>query len=300
MTTTHSINNRILHLRSVDRDSGNSSDFTITFKQTIQSGRNDIIAISVLNAQIPISFYNISHLYNHLDIAENETHFSITIEPGNYNVLQLINVLKTQIELASPNNITYTFVYDSIKNKVQVKNSNENIITQFLFYSGENAAFDLQSIIGGLFEDFSFSNEFKYLPNVVNMQPVKSIYIRSNIMGNNTIASRTKTYTNILSKIPISAPSGSILYYQNVINTPLDTGLNDMSFINISLTDADNDQISLNGLDWEVTLLCHFIPKSAIDYNPNETIEVPISLLQSLQQDKEISQNIPSNSLLQD
>jgi hypothetical protein len=64
------------------------------------------ITISVQNAQIPISFYNINVYNNILNITYNATPYTLTLTRGNYNSTTLINEILLKLQAISITDIT--------------------------------------------------------------------------------------------------------------------------------------------------------------------------------------------------
>jgi hypothetical protein len=287
---------KIIHIRSSDRQNkeGSSSDIFFSLKETLSShSDNEFITLSVQNAQIPISFYNISNLYNYLDIRENDVTFSIQIQSGNYNIYQFINALTSLLNNNSPNLLTYTLTYSTIRNKITIKHNDSDITTTLLFQSGSNAYRDIGPLLGCV-DDFNVYNYDLELPNTVNMMPTNSLYIRTSLSSKNAIATRVNGYTDILSKIPINSPPNTVLFYQNITFYKINTNISQLSYINIRLTDEDNDLIDLNGQEWSCSLQVDFytLNKPTI----SDTIEIPDELMKQMsQQEQEQQQQFLDN-----
>ena len=102
---------RLLFLSSADGNnlSGNpnlTTDFELTLKQPIIVPNHHAILMSLHRASIPHTFYNFQQFRNcgvNISLRKNSTfqtdtsNLDLDLEPGNYNALDLINVLTTQI-----------------------------------------------------------------------------------------------------------------------------------------------------------------------------------------------------------
>ena len=102
---------RLLFLSSADGNnlSGNpnlTTDFELTLKQPIVVPNHHAILMSLHRASIPHTFYNFQQFRNcgvNISLRKNSTfqtdtsNLDLDLEPGNYNALDLINVLETPI-----------------------------------------------------------------------------------------------------------------------------------------------------------------------------------------------------------
>tara|TARA_R110000824_G_scaffold6575_2_gene30348 strand:- start:604 stop:1944 length:1341 start_codon:yes stop_codon:yes gene_type:complete len=103
---------RLLFLSSADGNnlSGNpnlTTDFELTLKQPIVVPNHHAILMSLHRASIPHTFYNFQQFRNcgvNIALRKNSdgatadiSNLDLDLEPGNYNALDLINVLETQI-----------------------------------------------------------------------------------------------------------------------------------------------------------------------------------------------------------
>ena len=91
---------KIINLNSKNSIKNNStflSDVSFTFSGLLKD-EEDIIEryISIQNAQIPFSFYNINIYNNILVIQIISTIYTLTLTRGNYNTSTLITEIQTQ------------------------------------------------------------------------------------------------------------------------------------------------------------------------------------------------------------
>jgi hypothetical protein len=95
------------------------SNVYFNFKNVIQDVDNLLeVEISVANAQIPFSFYNVNVYNNVLAIDYNGTPYTLTLTRGNYNATNLISEIQTQFINAGITGTTITI--SSITGTIQI------------------------------------------------------------------------------------------------------------------------------------------------------------------------------------
>ena len=81
------------------------------------------IYLSLQNASIPYSFYSVTSIDNTFTYGiVGGTVFVYTVEPGNYNITQLVNVIKAAM------GASYTVTYNSITSKIRITHTTNNFI----------------------------------------------------------------------------------------------------------------------------------------------------------------------------
>jgi hypothetical protein len=200
------------------------------------------IYISVQSVCIPYTFYNINSSNNELSYTENGSIDTIIrVDIGNYNSIQLATYLTTSM----PN---FKVTYNSITNRYYFLNSLYN----FKFNSSSTIlkilGFDrlqplyLQSILKDLTSQFC-----------ANMQSVQCINIKCNFATGNIDSFDMKS-SKSLCCFPVNVPPFSNIIYENKSNFRSNLFTNFISYLNLQITDQDNNIINLNGLDWTIVL----------------------------------------------
>lgn len=199
------------------------------------------IYLSVVNAIIPYSFYNINDLNNTLVYVVSGSTTTLTIDKGNYNALQLASFFTRWM----PN---FTVTYSSVTNKFTFVNS----VNNFSFDSSSTClkviGFDplqplyLQSILKELTSEYCS-----------NMQSVQCVNINSNFPTGN-ISSYDMKSNRTLCCIPVNSQPYSNIVYENTTNFRSNLYTNIIDYINITLTDQQHNILNLNGLDWSIVL----------------------------------------------
>ena len=170
---------RYIKLNSSDRDSGNSSDFTINIPQHLRSRR-----LRLAYASIPISWYNINSTNNKIYFQENgiSTNIIATIPVGNYNNSTFPSAIETAMNAVTTGGIynTYSVIIDTITNKMDVSASNPwrfyNSVDKSTYPNNTHKVmgFDNSATTGGTLESFFFS---KWGYDMVNLNEMDAVNI---------------------------------------------------------------------------------------------------------------------------
>ena len=199
------------------------------------------IYLSVVSCLIPYSFYNINSSNNILQYSFDAITIStLTIPIGNYNVNNLLTVLKNNISSG------FTITYDSIKNKFTFSHTTTN----FMFMSSSTC---LQIL--GFTPSVTVSSLSLSLTsiNCVNVYNIKNIQVNSNLITYNINKLQKNNYC-ILCSVPITCTPFSLIEYINRTNFKTNLFLNRISNIKIKLTDDNGNLIDLNGCHYSITL----------------------------------------------
>jgi hypothetical protein len=198
------------------------------------------IHVSIINAIIPYSFYNVNYLTNTLTYTVDTTAtYTINVPEGNYNSFQMATYLKSHMT-------NFNVTYDAVTNKYTFTH------TASLNFSIDSSSSILKIL--GFTEGVHISSSYILTSNqVANLQRIQSIHIQSNFLTGN-INSSDIFRQNTLCTIPVNtAPNSNIVYYNdNKFTTNLYSNI--LNEIEIKLVDQDNMLLDLNGLDWSLTL----------------------------------------------
>jgi hypothetical protein len=199
------------------------------------------IYLSVVNAIIPYTFYNINSLNNTLIYVIDGVDTILSIDIGNYNAIQLASYLTKWM----PN---FTVKYSTITNQFTFTNSVSNFSFNPLTTCFDVLGFDaeqplyLQSILKELTSEYC-----------ANMQSVQCVNIISNFLTGNINSYDMKT-NRTLCCIPVNSQPYTNIVYENSTNFRSNLYTNIINYINIQLTDQQHNTLNLNGLDWTIVL----------------------------------------------
>ena len=203
--------------------------------------------ISIKNAVIPYSFYNVNITNNRLNYVVNGINYNINLVVGNYNV----NTLKSHLIELMGNSFVITYV--SKTNKFIFTHSTYD----FTFLSSSNC-----------FEILGFKDKFNYSSNdfiltstiSINLFTIKNIYVCSDNFILNNIDSNNHNKSNIICSIPVNGSMNSILFYED--NTKhLVYKLGNIQNLRLTLTDEDGELIDFNDVHYSITLEITIVKK---------------------------------------
>lgn len=246
-----------LYLNTKSADQGSSSNCTfIVNPPLVVSHTNNRFLMGVKMAEVPYSFNQLNSEWVNLSISYNGTPRNITLTQGNYNANQLSTELITQIVasglgLLSTNfNITYdatrakyTFQMVGTGANPMVLNFASNAVLGTMFGMPTNLTFTTTAVIS---------------TNKINVNPVTSIYIRSNTIKTAATYEEINTpfkTSNILAKIPVPLLPNSIIYFRNDFSTELIANQT-IDTINLFVTDnLSNNTLDMSGVNYGVMLV---------------------------------------------
>jgi hypothetical protein len=229
-----------------------NSDVVFNFNSVLSEDETFVRAyVSVLNAQIPSSFYNINETncvltYAYITLAV----VSVTLTKGNYNATNLISELSSKLTAAgTPMTITInkltgnlTFTATSIS-FVIIQNPLSALLGLFTEIAYETNTY-LQSVSGVI-----------AAPYPLNLLGVKQLLIKSSALSITSFDSRTLGLNDALVSVPCNvAPFGLILYESQ---SDLDKHViisGSVEAIDIRITDEHNNPINFNNQNWSISI----------------------------------------------
>ena len=223
---------------------------------SILKEEDDIVRsyISVVNAQIPMSYYLITSANNILcyNTMSPVLVMNLYIPVGNYNSYTLCEIL-TSLFLANGKTITITV--SSVNGKINFAQSSSVFTIYPYQLSGGNLLFSTIAPILGLTSTATYSGTSITGNYPVNLLGTKRIKIKSNVLAINSLSSINLSYNTTIATIPVDNSYFSIISYEN------QNGLNKniikvttIENLDIQLTDDDDNLIDFNNFDWTITL----------------------------------------------
>ncbi len=199
------------------------------------------IYLSLQNAVIPYSFYSINTSNNVLIITSGDSTYTAVVEPGNYNINQMITALKAQL------GGNFDLVYNTITNKLTITNSVAEFTVQ---YEGST----LNHALG--FSDTAIT--VSYLRSAtgttcVNLNQIRAINIDIDMPTYNINVAQ-KLNQNILATIPVVTQPYGMINYTNPNNFRINMFCCKLEMIRVKLLDNLNNLINMNGVNYQMTL----------------------------------------------
>jgi hypothetical protein len=247
---THNSNDTVfggvnIFLQSKDgKTNENNSNCDFFLDRIIDSPRQDLgMLVSVLDAEIPYSFYNISDEIGNNKLTINS--IEISIDEKNYSAFNIVDAFNEKFTTIQGLSITMSF--DDNTNK-------------FTLVSPTNFTINSTTMVKELGMDDLPQTTTTYISNkVCNLAGTSSIYIRSDNMNIQNINSFGKT-NGVLAKVLVNSSPSNFIFFRPSTPQYFILG-NSLNFINIQLLNDDNDFIDFNGLDWSITLSIEYFRK---------------------------------------
>jgi len=283
--------NRLITLNSQDGEQMNStylSNIRFNFSGLLQDSDNLLRTyITVLNAQIPVSFYIIDETDNILYYTDNSVSKTLELTPANYNGNQMVTALNTGFTansspitcfLAPQTGILYFTITGS---------------TSITFLSTST----VKSILG--FDvDISSSSLLK-LPYQLNLLGKKKLFINSNNLRNSAFTSKSFSSVQTIATIPVDQPPYNMINYTSISDLERNILFNrSLDVIDIQIVDEDNKYINFQNINWSITL-CLTIEKNDHDKINYSLNTLPLPANNNIENIKKISKDEKELKLLQ-
>jgi hypothetical protein len=204
--------------------------------------------VSIISAQIPVSFYLVNYTTNVLKYSVNNgAILSMTLERGNYNLNTLIDALKAGF-------LTAGFAFSITINKITGRLLfTSPVLTTFKIYNSTFGS-TINEIIG-----FDSVNSYSSTGNVLlgehpcSLVGIKVLKVSSSALRTNSLASGS--LGNLIATIPVNSPPYGLILYENKSNNNGGLLLNrEISNIDIQITDENNAPINFNNVEYSLCL----------------------------------------------
>ena len=222
--------------------------------------------ITIQNVNIPHSYYNIDSNNNTLNYTMNSINYTFAMTTNNYTINDLVSYINTNIG----NNFTVS--YSNSTNKLTFTNTTYDFTFKYT-----SICVDLLGLNNT--SNQTSSSKILMSSRVCDLSYTKSLYINCNLNINTIDSRKALSYTNALVKIPVQLNYLSIETYENY------RGYSNLLFeqkitnLNIFITDDNNNNIDLNGCNWDCSIMIDYI------YNENIECKIPDNLLPNTNND---------------
>lgn len=238
--------------------------------------------IDIVNAQIPVSFYNINYASNTLKYTiNNGSILTLTVDRSNYNLNSLMVELKSKFLSAG-----YTMVITFFKPT-----------GKFTFSSSQ--PFSFLSMDSTILEILGFDSVSNYVStnNVLvgehpcNLLGIKKLKFCSSALATNSISSYGSGSDSLFGIIPVNATPFGMIQYTNTSgrrsllkNKVIDT-------IDIQVKDENNRYINFNNTEWSITLAITTTRRVKDTQNDNSFSDMIKPILQLLKPPEQNTDN---------
>jgi hypothetical protein len=224
------------------------------------------VNISVLNAMIPCSFYNINSLNNKFNYGYYESstypsvydsiYNSITVPEGNYNSITLIDVLNNGFIANSDEFLNFS--YDRITGKTKLSNDNQQVVKLMILVQST-----MLKILG--FDNDNYSTllggtQTIISPYPMNLLGVKRISIHSTHINTISYSSQNLSTSTVLCTINNNQPINGIISYDNYSDVnKFILRVKEINCVDIQLKDEYQNFLDFHNIPWTITLSLEII-----------------------------------------
>ena len=225
-----------IYLSSSNADSLGTFTSDATFHiPNIEILKNEKAFVSIKNAVFSYSWYNVNQTNNILNYQVNNLPYTINLVNGNYNANtlreHLYNLLTNHLLYSMSNDAAFTITYDIKTNKYNFTHAHH----EFGFFK-TSTCFELLGF--NTLTDKTSTSRFLQSEIMINLFPIRQIYITSNNFILNNVNHATTSNANIITSLNVVGNPYSIITYNNSSNNEhLIHNLNNINNLNITITD---------------------------------------------------------------
>ena len=249
MSKSTRIDSRLISLNSANAYLKNNttylSDVIFRFPGLLKK-ESDIkhVQYQVIDAQIPVSFYNINFTNNVLRYQIASTNFTINVDHGNYNFNSLATNMIAKF-LANGHIFTMTI------NKQNGVVTFSTISTSFTFLLSGSTIFSVLGLTANK-NSTSFNLVCDFPLNLLGITKIKIV---SQMFNSYNVDSANNGLSNNLALIPVDQPSFGLIVYENKSNSKYTLRTDVLDEIDLQILDQNNNFINFNNINWELTIL---------------------------------------------
>ena len=247
-TKSTKVESRLININSANaliKNNGTyNSDVVFKFPGLVKPEQHiTSVQFQLLDAVLPVSFYNINYTNNTLNYQISSVNYTITVTPGNYN----FNSLATQmIAKFLANGHTFTITINKQTGIITLATSATNFILQVS---------SMFSVLGLLLSSHTSSSFLLTADYPLNLLGITKIKIQSVNLNTYNLDSSNNGNSNNLGLIPVDQPSFGLIIYENKSSSKFLLRDNRVDEIDLQLVDQNNNLINFNNLDWNLTIL---------------------------------------------
>lgn len=282
------VNSHNLFLNSAHRTTGTSSEYRMTlYKSIALQSPNNWFTVRVGSAEIPYVFKLINTSNNTINYSITRgttSNGSFTVSPGNYNILQLLDEIKSKLANSiqaligwNPTNL-FSFTYD--RNNGFATFSIVGIDSTATSITIQNNSQVFMKCIGYVSAfTFSYTNASTRTDSTstqnVNVYQNPAVYVRSDtlIQSQNVeaIVNARSEPSDILAKIQVNCLPQTMIQWTNPTDLVLDINNKIIDEIGLYLGSTTEYVLDLGNLDWTIRLT---IDEHADDENENRDLAI--------------------------
>ena len=235
------------------------------------------VELSVIHAEIPVSFYTINYTNSYFKYKlDTGPILTQQVPVGNYNANSLISALLTLI-----NDANFQIIINKVTGVIQFHHNKTFIIYTDNTYSiGKVLGFDLNtSYVSTELPLYTLTAIYP-----LNLLGIKKINISSQNLITNNFSSAIGS-TSLINSISVDQPPFGLIVYQNTGGAKFTLSNTDINKIDLQLYDEDFNYINFNNINWSI-LFCLYI-----------TYEMPAFTIPTQIENKPIDNNIENPNM---
>ena len=247
----------LIHVRSKDCTqitSGFNTDMRVNLKSAIYCEDNEVMHISLSDAEIPIAWYSFSSNLKTLDLYCAGIP-CLVLTPGNYDIYELI------VAINADATFQFNATYNDNTGKVTLTNgSGGSIVINFT----NVLSLGLAQILGFLGADQTVAAGASIVGSqVVQLQVVHSLFVYSDLSISNVFTTENGSRETILDKIPVIGHPWDTIHHNPELTAPFTSEISNNIIQNFSIAIRDQNFILLdmNGVRFELSLFVEIYPK---------------------------------------
>jgi hypothetical protein len=253
MESVNEIESRIININSSNASQKNNttynSDVVFKFPGLVKRNQPYIkkVQFQLLDACIPVSFYNINYTNNILIYQISSINYTIAAQVGNYNFNSLAVELTSKFLL---NGHTFTVSINKLNGIIKFTST-----VNFILISSGSTMFNILGLIISNHASSSFIINCDYPLNLLGITKIK---ISSINLNSYNLDSSNNGNSNLIACIPVDQPSFGLIIYENKSFNKFTLRGDVVDEIDIQLTDQNDNLINFNNIDFQLTLLLEF------------------------------------------
>lgn len=272
MSSTTTVNTYNLFLNSNNRTSGTTSNYILSlFKPIILTSPNNFFTVRVGSVEIPYAFPLITNENNTITFSitrdGSTTDSSFTIDNGNYNILNLLdmisNALSNKIYTLIGVLLKFNFTYERVTGKATFSIVGSDSISTSITINNNSPVF--MTCIG-----FSAPFTFSYTSpsssvNATSTQNVNvtqnvAVYVRSDGLSQTSNYENIVTssnMSNILAKVQLNTTPQSYILWTNPTDLEVEISNRVIDTIDLYLGTSTSYNLDLGNLNWSIRMTIH-------------------------------------------
>jgi hypothetical protein len=259
-----------LFLSSANRSEGTPQNFSVSLvKPIILTNPNNWLTVRIGSSEIPYVFKLINLQNNTITYRINRItpyNGSFTITPGNYNILTLLQEIKSKLSVSIQALTGYdtssllNFTYNRSTGKATFSLAGiDSTATTITILTASNVFYRCIGFINGF--SFGYTNPSTRTDATstqnVNVSQNTALYIRSETLtqtiNQENIIGKPE-YSDILAKVQINVQPQAIIQWTNSTDLEIDITNKILDRINIYLGDSQSYEIDMDNLDWTLRI----------------------------------------------